>query len=374
MASTPGGDSLERDIQERGRRLLAAVEPHRLVQLTPDWWQERLFEWATRDPDFRVKLLRFVDVLPALRSAQAVADHVRQYFRDGAPPPVAFGSRIASGRPFRPILSRVVRQGVFAMADRFIAGRDPEDALPKLRQLAEGGVASTLDVLGEATLSAREADAYRDRYLSLLETVAAASANWRAPEFARTPNVSIKLSALTPHFEPAAPEAVSRDILPRLLPILRRARELGAGIYVDMEQYRYRDLVHRVFADALSSRDLEGWAGAGIVVQAYLRDALEVLDELEALARRTGHPLSVRLVKGAYWDEERVVARQLGHPVPVFEEKSATDWNFERCTERLLKAWPWLRPAFGTHNPRSIAQAIVRAERAGLPPEALEFQ
>lgn len=374
MASTPGGDSLERDIQERGRRLLAAVEPHRLVQLTPDWWQERLFEWATRDPDFRVKLLRFVDVLPSLRSAQAVADHVRQYFRDGAPPPVAFGSRIASGRPFRPILSRVVRQGVFAMADRFIAGRDPEDALPKLRQLAEGGVASTLDVLGEATLSAREADAYRDRYLSLLETVAAASANWRAPEFARTPNVSIKLSALTPHFEPAAPEAVSRDILPRLLPILRRARELGAGIYVDMEQYRYRDLVHRVFADALSSRDLEGWAGAGIVVQAYLRDALEVLDELEALARRTGHPLSVRLVKGAYWDEERVVARQLGHPVPVFEEKSATDWNFERCTERLLKAWPWLRPAFGTHNPRSIAQAIVRAERAGLPPEALEFQ
>ncbi|GBD23680.1 1-pyrroline-5-carboxylate dehydrogenase 1 [bacterium HR29] len=374
MAPTPDGDALERRIQERGRRLLAAVEPQRLLHLTPAWWQERLFEWATRDPTFRVKLLRFVDVLPALRSAQAVADHVRQYFREGAPGPVALGSRVGGQRPFRPVLSRVVRQGVFAMADRFIAGRDAQDALPKLRALAEAGVASTLDVLGEATLSAREADGYRERYLHLLDTLAAASTAWNAPEFARTPNISVKLSALTPHFEPAAPEAVSRDIQPRLLPILRRARELGAGIYVDMEQYRYRDLVHRVFADALLEEGLEGWDGAGIVVQAYLRDALDVLEWLEDLARRTGRSFAVRLVKGAYWDEERVVARQLGHPVPVFEEKSATDWHFERCTERLLRAWPHLRPAFGTHNPRSIAQAMVRAEEAGLPPEALEFQ
>lgn len=374
VARTTVDDRLEEAIQKRGRRLLAAVEPQRLLHLTPAWWQERLFEWATRDPEFRVRLLRFVDVLPSLRSARAVADHVRQYFGEGGPPPIAVGSRIADQRPFRPVLSRVVRQGVFAMAERFIAGHDPGTVLPKLQRLAEAGIASTLDVLGESTLSAREADSYRDRYLALLDAVAEASVAWHAPDAVRSPNVSVKLSALTAHFEPAAPEAVARDILPRFLRILRRARELGAGIYVDMEQYRYRDLIHHVFAEAISSPELQGWDGAGIVVQTYLRDALDALDWLEDLARRTGHHVPVRLVKGAYWDEERVLARQLGHPIPVFEEKSATDWNFERCTERLLRAWPRLRPAFGTHNPRSIAQAMVRAETAGLTAEDIEFQ
>lgn len=367
-------DDVEREVQERGRQLLAAVEPQRLVQLTPAWWQERLFAWATRDPNFRVKLLRFVDVLPTLRTPAAVADHVRQYFREGAPRPVAVGSAVVGGRPFRPILSRVVRQGVFAMADRFIAGRDAAAALPKLRALVEQGVGFTLDVLGEATLSHREADGYRDRYLALLDALAEESAGWTGPAYARVPSLSVKLSALTPHFEPAAPEAVVRDVLPRLLPLLQRARELGAGVTIDMEQYRYRDLVHRVFAAALDHPSLRGWDGVGIVVQAYLRDAHEVLGWLEELARSLDVSIGVRLVKGAYWDEERVVARQLGHPVPVFEEKPATDWSFERCTERLLRAWPRLRPAFGTHNPRSIAQAMVRAERAGLPREAVEFQ
>ncbi len=372
--AAPADADLERAIQERGRELLAAVEPHRLIQLTPAWWQERLFEWATRDPEFRVRLLRFVDVLPTLRTASAVADHVRQHFGRGAPRPVALGSAVADRPPFRPLLSRIVRQAVFAMAERFIAGRDAEDALPKLRALVEEGVAYTLDVLGEATLSHREADQYRDRYLRLLEVLGAAGEGWRGPEFARAVNLSVKLSALTPHFEPAAPEATTADLLPRLLPILRAARERGAGIYVDMEQYRYRDLVHHAFAAALEDPALRGWDGAGIVVQAYLRDAEEILEWLESLARRLGTSIAVRLVKGAYWDEERVVARQLGHAVPVFEEKDATDWNFERCTERLLAAWPRLRPAFGTHNPRSIAQAMVRAERSGVPREALEFQ
>jgi len=374
VAAAPADADLEREIQQRGRELLAAVEPHRLLHLTPSWWQERLFEWATRDPEFRVRLLRFVDVLPTLRTAGAVADHVRQYFGRGAPRPVAFGSRVADRPPLRPLLSRIVRQGVFTMAERFIAGRDAREALPKLRRLVAEGVAYTLDVLGEATLSHREADAYRDRYLDLLATLAHASREWPGPEFARTVNLSVKLSALTPHFEPAAPESTAADLLPRFLPILQRARECGAGIYVDMEQFRYRDLVHRAFARALEDPSLRGWDGAGIVVQAYLRDALDALEWAEELARRLGTSIAVRLVKGAYWDEERVVARQLGHPVPVFEEKAATDWNFERCTERLLAAWPHLRPAFGTHNPRSIAQAMVRADRAGVPREALEFQ
>src|SRR5687768_3280786 len=176
---------LEAAIQGRGRELLSAVKPERLIALTPAWWQERLMEWATSDPDFRVKLLRFVDVLPALRTGASVADHVRQYFRGDTPLPIRVGASVAATGAFRPVLSKVVRQGVFTMADRFIGGDSPEDALPKLRDLVSGGTAYTIDLLGEATLSEAEADAYLTRYLELVEVLARDAVKQDAPEDVR---------------------------------------------------------------------------------------------------------------------------------------------------------------------------------------------
>lgn len=368
------GRSIESAIQERGRELLAAVQPEKLIVLSPSWWQERLMEWAGHDPDFRVKLLRFVDVLPALRTSAAVADHVRQYFRGESPLPVRMGSAMAGAPPFRPVLSRVVRQGVFAMSGRFIAGATPAEALPRLRELVREGTGYTIDLLGEATLSEREAAAYESRYHELIEVLARDSVNQSAPPAVRQPNVSLKLSALTAHFEPAAPRATSEAVRRRLAPLFARARELGVFVNVDMEQHRFKDLSHTIVEDALGSGDLADWDGAGVVVQAYLRSGLEDLARLRALAERRGAPLTIRLVKGAYWDEEVIVARQEGHPVPVFEVKPATDASFERCTDALAAAYPALRPAFGTHNPRSIAQAMVRCEQAGIPREDMEFQ
>lgn len=113
---------IEAKIRGRGIRLLARVEPERLATLTPGWWQDRAMSWAAEDPAFRVKLLRFVDVLPTLRTPRSVADHVRQYFREDAPVPVRLGRVLAKPAAFRPALSKVVRRGIFAMADRFIAG------------------------------------------------------------------------------------------------------------------------------------------------------------------------------------------------------------------------------------------------------------
>ncbi len=107
---------MEDEIQALGHELLTGAERTPPLTLTPAWWQDRLLEWATADPDFRVKLLRFVDVLPTLRTATAVADHIRQYFRGPAPAVVHVGSGLASQPVFRPVISRVVRQGVYAMA------------------------------------------------------------------------------------------------------------------------------------------------------------------------------------------------------------------------------------------------------------------
>lgn len=368
------GRSIEAAIQERGRELLAAVQPEKLVVLSPSWWQERLMEWAGHDPDFRVKLLRFVDVLPTLRTSAAVADHVRQYFREESPLPLRMGSAMAGAPPFRPVLSRVVRQGVFAMSGRFIAGATPAEALPRLRELVREGTGYTIDLLGEATLSDIEAAAYESRYNELIEVLARDPLNPGAPAAIQQPNVSLKLSALTARFEPAAPRATSEAVRQRLGPLFARARELGVFVNVDMEQHRFKDLSHSIVEDALGGGDLARWDGAGVVVQAYLRSGLEDLARLRALAERRGAPLTIRLVKGAYWDEEAIVARQEGHPVPVFGVKPATDASFERCTDALAAAYPALRPAFGTHNPRSIAQAMVRCEQAGIPREDMEFQ
>jgi RHH-type proline utilization regulon transcriptional repressor/proline dehydrogenase/delta 1-pyrroline-5-carboxylate dehydrogenase len=361
-------------IQARGRALLAAVEPEKLLTLTPEWWQERLMQWATADPQFRVKLLRFVDVLPTLRTARAVADHVRQYFRDDSRLPIRVGSNAAGTAAFRPVLSQVVRRGVFAMSDRFIGGSSPRRALPRLRELVADGTAYTIDLLGEATLSEPEADEYLARYLELVTVVAADAVARDGASEIRKPNVSLKLSALTSHFEPAAPRATSEAVARRLLPLLRSAVAKAVFVNIDMEQCRFKDLVQTIAEDVLGSAEFAAWGDAGIVVQAYLKSAPDDIARIKALAQRRGTPLTVRLVKGAYWDEETILAKQDNYESPVFEDKDATDASFERCTRLLIEAYPHLRPAFGTHNPRSIAQAIVAIEAAGLPRDQVEFQ
>src|SRR5690606_19220618 len=156
--------------------------------------------------------------------------------------------------------------------------------------------------------------------------------------------------------------------------VLRAARGLGAFVYIDMEQYRYRDLTHHVLADAIRDGEFGNWQDIGIVVQAYLKDAAGDIERLKALAIARNAPITVRLVKGAYWDEETVLAKQQSRESPVFEEKAATDANFERCTDALLDAYPALKPAFASHNPRSIAQAMVKAEARDVSRGDVEFQ
>jgi RHH-type proline utilization regulon transcriptional repressor/proline dehydrogenase/delta 1-pyrroline-5-carboxylate dehydrogenase len=369
---------LEIAIGELERKLAGGTNGFQRLALTPSWWQQYLLERASQAQAFRVRLLRFVDVLPTLRSPSSVADHFRQYFQGSAPEPVRTASALASQPIFRPMLSQAIRRGVSAMARRFIAGATPAEALPALRHLAKHGVGHTVDLLGEATLSDAEADAYQARYLALLQTFAAdidrvapLGERWQGVPAI---NVSVKCSALCSHFEPAAPEHVSAVVRDRLRSVLRLACQMGAFINLDMEQHRYKDLVHRIFADLILEPEFADVADVGIVVQAYQKDALDDLSRLEALAKRRGVAFTIRLVKGAYWDEERIVASQNSWPVPVFEEKAETDASFERCTDSLLGAWPHLRPAFGTHNPRSIAQAVAKARAAGLPDSQVEFQ
>src|SRR5262249_23224488 len=143
----------------------------------------------------------------------------------------------------RTALGVAAASGVKHMAHRFIVGEDPHSALGVLRGLWERGVASTVDLLGEATVTSAEADRYAPRCTDALEALTRATARWpERPMLERDSvgalpraNVSVKVSALTPLLRPDAPERGRRDAAERLRPLLGRARDIGAHIHIDME-------------------------------------------------------------------------------------------------------------------------------------------
>src|SRR5579875_2361774 len=338
---------------------------------------ELLMTLAMRKPSFQAQLFRLVDVFPAMSDAADTGRHVEEYFERGlAPLPVAAGAQVANRLPLgRVALARVTRREVMRMASQFIVGSDPAEVARELRAMWEGGTAATIDLLGEHTYSHHEADAYAARLLELLSALIDVAPAWperpvlESDDLGPLPRVavSIKPSALAPDFHPLTAEAV-----------IELAAERGAQVWFDMERYEAKSLTTRLFQELLEDpalRDLH----AGIVVQAYLRDAA---DDLIALARwsaermrRTGAlPIAIRLVKGAYWDTETIVSEASGWPVPVFGEKAETDLNYERCVRILHGHHGQLRAAFGSHNLRSLAYAMAAAEAAGIPEYGYELQ
>jgi proline dehydrogenase len=253
-----------------------------------------------------------------------------------------------------------------------------------LRSLWHDGVASSVDLLGEATVTVAEADRYADRCREALRTLAPASARWpprpllerdSAGPLPRV-NLSVKVSALTPLLRPEAPEVGKRDAAGRLRELMRLARDSGAHLHVDMESLDSREAVLELVLELLLEAELAHGPSAGIVIQAYLRDSPQTLDRVLDWAgeHRRPQPLVVRLVKGAYWDQEIVEARRHGWPAPVFEDKAECDRNFEALTQRLLEARPLVRVAVASHNLRSVAHAIACNRALGADDRELELQ
>jgi RHH-type proline utilization regulon transcriptional repressor/proline dehydrogenase/delta 1-pyrroline-5-carboxylate dehydrogenase len=145
-----------------------------------------------------------------------------------------------------------------------------------------------------------------------------------------------------------------------------------------MESLDSRDAVLGLVLELLAEPEFRTGPSAGVVLQAYLRDSPQTLDDLLAWTREAGAdravPLTVRLVKGAYWDHELAEARRHGWAPPVFEDKSACDANFEALTGRLLDARPSVRVAIASHNLRSVAHAIAWSRESGAPDSELELQ
>ena len=380
----PSG-GLEREAHAIGRDLFARIG-RGPAPWERGWWDDRLMALTMGEPAVKVQLFRFIDALPTLASAEGVRRHLDEYLGEAAgmvpatirlpmalAPPGALGARALAG---------AARFASTRMARRFIAGSTPDEALETVRRLRRKRLAFTADLLGEAVIAEPEADAYQQTCLDLLRRLAPALA--AEPEIPlidrddRGPipraNLSLKLTSLTPRFDALHAETTTARVLARLRPILEAAREVGAFVNVDMEQYAHKDLTYTIFKGVLAEPAFRDWADAGIVCQAYLPEAMGDLEGLRDWARERGVPVTVRLVKGAYWDYEVLLAGQVGWPVPVYLEKWQTDANYERCARFLLENREWLRPALGSHNVRSLAASIAFAESRGIPKAAYELQ
>jgi RHH-type proline utilization regulon transcriptional repressor/proline dehydrogenase/delta 1-pyrroline-5-carboxylate dehydrogenase len=374
--------------QQVGRDLFGAARRAEKTSPSDGLLDRVLMKWGMRDEQLKAQLFRFIDVLPALTTPAQVNGHLREYLgtvRDRLP---TGAGAVLKMLPDDGFLGRRVaelaRSNTRRMARRFIAATDLPEAIAAIQRLRARSLAFTIDLLGEAVLSAAEAERYQGEYLHLVEGLTSSAKQWPAndlldrdavtgKELPRV-NVSVKLSSLFSQFDPIDPAGTSAAVRNRLRPILRLARKTGAFVNIDMESYAYKDVTLRIFKEVFDEDEFRDWPDVGIAIQAYLRDCGDDLRGLADWAEKRGTPVWVRLVKGAYWDYETVIAAQNDWPVPVFSEKPETDANFEAQTTFLIEHHEVLRPAIASHNIRSIAHALALAEARGLPPRGYEFQ
>jgi RHH-type proline utilization regulon transcriptional repressor/proline dehydrogenase/delta 1-pyrroline-5-carboxylate dehydrogenase len=350
------------------------------------WWDRKVMGIGMADERVKAQLFRLVDVLPVLSSAAGVNRHLREYLRQlGDHLPWAAREVLGffpTDGLFGKMLAGMTLWNTRRMARRFIAASDAKEAVAAARELRARRMTFTIDLLGEAVLSAAEAVAYQKYYLNLVETLANEAQSWREDglidrdhlgAIAKV-NVSVKLSSLYSQFDPIDPAGTSAAVRERLRPILRLAKARGVFVNFDMEQHSYKDLTIAIFKEILEEAEFRNWADVGIAIQAYLRSSGDDLKMLANWAARRGTAVWVRLVKGAYWDYERIVARQNDWPIPVYDHKAETDANYEERSRFLIERFEVLRPAIASHNIRSIAAALAFAEEKKLPRGAMEFQ
>ena len=376
----------EQRVREIGREIF-----DRARAAGPRFWQTAFWvDVATgltmKNEDLKVRAFRWVDALPVMRGEADVAAHLREYL-DPAQVHLPGPARLAlSFRNPRSLWARTLGalagRVAFEAANRFITGSSPAEAIAAVEQKRREQMAFTLDVLGEATISPIQADKYAQAYIDLIETLGPVAGNW--PEIPRIDrctagpmprvNVSVKLTSLDTHFEAIDPARACKRVNARLRPILRAARKHGAFVNIDMESFAVRDLTLELFKTLLNEPEFRDWPEVGIVVQAYLTDAEKDLRGLLDWVEKRGTPVEIRLVKGAYWDHETILAEQNNTAVPVWTNKWESDACFEKLTRIMLENAGKIRPAFASHNVRSLAHVIACAEHLGRSAGDYEIQ
>jgi RHH-type proline utilization regulon transcriptional repressor/proline dehydrogenase/delta 1-pyrroline-5-carboxylate dehydrogenase len=256
-----------------------------------------------------------------------------------------------------PAMRAAIRQAMRLLGSHFVIGQNIDEALARAR--GHPDFRYSFDMLGEGARTGADADKYFDAYAAAIAAISAHAGNAALPG---RPGISVKLSALHPRYEAISRTRVLTELTPRLLDLARLAKAHDLQFTVDAEEADRLELSLEVIAAALDDPSLGGWDGFGLAVQAYQKRALAVIDWIENVAAAKNRRLTVRLVKGAYWDTEIKRAQERGlADYPVFTRKAMTDLCYMACVKKLLVARARLYPQFATHNVLTVASVIEDA-------------
>ena len=259
-----------------------------------------------------------------------------------------------------PLVRLAVRRAMKIIGGEFVVGRSIEEALERSAREADVGLCS-FDMLGEGARTLKDAERYLESYEHAIEVI---GRQGTAPAHDERSSISIKLSALEPRYALLQQERVmaaagAEDHCARPP---RGGRRDSA--HHRCRRSRPAGSVAGRHRGARPRRTRRTGRVSGLAVQAYSKRALDVIDWVAAIAREAGRRMTVRLVKGAYWDSEIKRSQERGlEGYPVYTRKITTDVSYLACAGRLFKHTDVIFPQFATHNAHSIA-AVLSSRRA----------
>ena len=267
-----------------------------------------------------------------------------------------------------PTVRGAMRQAMRVMGSHFVLGQSIEDALSRAGSRSGRLFRYSFDMLGEGARTADDAERYQASYAAAIEAIGNAAGNKPLPD---RPGISVKLSALHPRYEAVSRARVMAELVPRVRELARAAAIRGLNFTIDAEEADRLELSMDVLQAVAADKQLAGWDGFGLAIQAYGKRALPAIDYIADVAASLDRRFMVRLVKGAYWDTEVKRAQERGlADYPVFTRKPMTDLSYVACADRLLALRPRIYPQFATHNALTVATVLERAGNT----EGYEFQ
>ncbi|UJW85636.1 L-glutamate gamma-semialdehyde dehydrogenase [Devosia sp. SL43] len=277
----------------------------------------------------------------------------------------------AVARLGEPVIRTAVAQAMRLLGSQFVFGRTIDEAIVNARKPEAQGYRYSYDMLGEAARTGADAVRYFDAYA---RAIASLAPHCTAPSVRDNPGISVKLSALHPRYEFAQRHRVMAELVDATRKLALSAKAANMGFNIDAEEADRLDLSLDIIAEVLAAPELGGWDGFGVVVQAYGKRVLPLIDWLDATATSLNRRIMVRLVKGAYWDAEIKRAQVMGlDGYPVFTRKASTDISYIAAAKRLFAAGN-IYPQFASHNAHTASAVLHLAAEAGRGPETFEFQ
>jgi len=282
------------------------------------------------------------------------------------------------GRLGEPTIRQAVKRAMELLGAQFVMGVNINKALKRAKPAEKKGYTYSYDMLGEGARTMADADRYFNTYLKAIEEIGAV-AKGRGPR--KSPGVSIKLSSIHPRYEFSHYQRVQNELIPRLKSLALAAKKNDISLMVDAEEADRLDISLDVIKTLFTDPDLADWEGFGMVVQAYQKRAIFVIDWISEITKAAGKSMMVRLVKGAYWDSEIKETQAEGYEdFPVFTRKHSSDVCYQACAKKLLNSRATIYPQFASHNAYTVA-TILEIDRetefytnAGEKHEGFEFQ